>query len=149
MPNITWVLIADGARARVLAQDKPFQALKPALAEEEITGSTAQSKEIGSDRPGRSFDSAGEGRHAMVPPTDPQRYAKYAFARELAERLEEAAHGGRFDRLILVAAPKTLGDLRELLPGVVKARVVAEIDKDLTHVPARDLPRHLAGVLKL
>ncbi len=150
MSNITWVLIADGARARVLAQGKPFEALKPALAEEEITGSTAQSKEIGSDRPGRSFDSSGlGGRHAMAPPTDPQRYAKFAFARELAERLEEAAQGGRFDRLILVAAPKTLGDLRELLPGAVKAKVVAEIDKDLTHVPARDLPKHLAEVLKL
>jgi protein required for attachment to host cells len=150
MPTTTWVLIADGARARLLAQDKPFDHLKPALEQEEFTGSTAQSKEIGSDRPGRSFDSSGlGGRHAMAPPTDPQRYAKFAFARELAERLEEAAHAGRFDRLVLVAAPKTLGDLRELLPGPVKAKVVAEIDKDLTHVPARDLPKHLASVLKL
>jgi protein required for attachment to host cells len=150
MPSTTWVLIADGARARLLAQAKPFEPLKPALEQEEFTGSMAQSKEIGSDRPGRSFDSSGlGGRHAMAPPTDPQRYAKFAFARELAERLEEAAYGGRFDRLILVAAPKTLGDLRELLPGLVKAKVVAEIDKDLTHVPVRDLPRHLASVLKL
>jgi protein required for attachment to host cells len=149
MPTTTWVLIADGARARLLAQDKPFERLRPALEEEELTGTTAQSREIGSDRPGRSFDSAGQGRHAMAPPTDPQRYAKYAFARELAERLEEAVHAGRFDRLVLVAAPKTLGDLRELLPGPVKAKVVAEIDKDLTHVPVRELPRHLAAVLKL
>ena len=85
----------------------------------------------------------------MEPPTDPQRYAKYAFARELAERLEEAAHGHRFDRLVLVAAPKTLGDLRELLPDPVKTKVVAEIDKDLTGVPLRDLPKHLEAVLKL
>jgi protein required for attachment to host cells len=149
MPTTTWVLIADGARARLLAQDKPFAALKPALQQEELTGSTAQSKEIGTDRPGRSFDSAGQGRHAMAPPTDPQRYAKFAFARELAERLEEAVHGGRFDRLVLVAAPKTLGDLRELLPGPVKAKVVAEIDKDLTKVPLHELPKHLDSVLKL
>jgi protein required for attachment to host cells len=150
MPNTTWVLIADGARARLLAQAKPFAPLEPALEQEEFTGSMAQSKEIGSDRPGRSFDSSGlGGRHAMVPPTDPQRYAKFAFARELAERLEEAVHEGRFARLILVAAPRTLGDLRELLPGAVKAKVVAEIDKDLTHVPLRDLPKHLASVLKL
>ncbi len=149
MPNTTWVLIADGARARLLAQAKPFEPLEPALEQEEFTGSMAQSKEIGSDRPGRSFDSAGQGRHAMAPPTDPQRYAKFAFARELAERLEEAAHAGRFARLILVAAPRTLGDLRELLPGPVKAKIVAEIDKDLTHVPLRDLPKHLASVLKL
>jgi protein required for attachment to host cells len=149
MPNTTWILIADGARARLLAQDKPFEALKPALEQEQLTGSTAQSKEIGSDRPGRAFDSAGQGRHAMAPSTDPQRYAKFAFARELVERLEDALHGARFQHLVLVAAPKTLGDLRELLPPPVKAKVVAELDKDLTHVPVRDLPRHLASVLKL
>jgi protein required for attachment to host cells len=85
----------------------------------------------------------------MEPPTDPQRYAKYEFARELAERLEEAVHAHRFERLVLVAAPKTLGDLRELLPDPVKSRVVAEIDKDLTRVPLRDLPKHLGSVLKL
>jgi protein required for attachment to host cells len=150
MPSPTWILIADGARARVLAQAKDFAPLEPAFEDEELTGSTAQSKEIGSDRPGRSFDSSGlGGRHAMQPPTDPQRYAKYEFARELAARLEEAARDGRFTRLVLVAAPKTLGDLRELLPGLVKAKVVAEIDKDLTKVPRHELGRHLDRVLKL
>ncbi len=59
----------------------------------------------------------------MAPPTDPQRYAKFAFARGLAERLEEAAAaGGRFARLILVAAPRTLGDLRELSPARSRPR---------------------------
>ncbi len=149
MTKATWILIADGARARVLAQEKDFAALEPAFEHEEITGSTAQSKEIGSDRPGRSFDSGGQGRHAMEPPTDPQRYAKYEFARELAHRLEDAAHRDRFARLVLIAAPKTLGDLRELLPPPVKARIVAEIDKDLTKVPRHELGRHLGEVLKL
>ena len=127
MPT-TWVLIADGAKARVLAQQKNFAQLKPAFEQEEFTGTRAQSREIASDRPGRSFDSGGQGRHAMEPPTDPQRYAKYEFARELAERLEEAVHAHRFDKLVLVAAPKTLGDLRELLPDPVKTKVVADID---------------------
>ena len=79
----------------------------------------------------------------------PRRRSRSTRARELAERLEEAAHAHRFDKLVLVAAPKTLGDLRELLPDPVKTKVVAEIDKDLTKVPLRDLPRHLEAVLKL
>ncbi|MDF2766517.1 MAG: host attachment protein [Rhodospirillales bacterium] len=147
--NTTWILIADGARARVLAQEKDFAPLEPAFEDEEITGTRAQSKEIASDRPGRSFDSGGEGGHAMEPPTDPQRYAKFEFARDLAERLEDAVHRGRFARLMLIAAPKTLGDLRELLPESVKAKVVAEIDKDLTKVPRPELGKHLGEVLKL
>ena len=153
MPT-TWILIADGARARVLAHDRKSRTLSPAFPHE-FTGSTAQSKEIASDRQGRSFDSSGRGqpgdvgggRHALEPRTDPQRYAEYAFARDLAHHLEDAANNHRFDQLVLVAAPKTLGDLRELLPATVKKKISAEIDKNLTNVPERDLPKHLEGVL--
>jgi protein required for attachment to host cells len=154
MPT-TWVLIADGAKARVLVHDRKSRTLSPAL-QHELTGSTAQSKEIASDRQGRSFDSAGrgqsgdvggQGRHAMEPRTDPQRYAEYAFARDLAHHLQDAANDHRFDRLVLVAAPKTLGDLRGLLPATVRKMIFAELDKDLTNVPERDLPKHLEGVL--
>jgi protein required for attachment to host cells len=154
MPT-TWILIADGARARVLAHDRKSRTLSPAFPHE-FTGSTAQSKEIASDRQGRSFESAGrgqpgdaggQGRHAMEPRTDPQRHAEYAFARELAHHLQDAANNHRFDRLVLVAAPKTLGDLRGLLPATVKKMISAELDKDLTNLPERDLPKHLESVL--
>lgn len=142
----TWIVIADGAHARVLEQDREARSFKPAF-EQEFFGQVAQSKEIGSDRPGRTFDSAGQGRHAMEPPTDPQRHAKFTFAAELAKHLQKAAATNRFDRLVLVAAPKTLGDLRGLLPDTVKKRIVAEIDKDLTRVATRDLGQHLDSSL--
>ena len=141
MPT-TWILIADGAKARVVAQDKESRRFRPAF-EEAHFGTTAQSKEIASDRPGRAFSSVGEGRSAMEPTTDPQRHAEFSFARDLAERLTKAANRNQFDRLILVAAPKTLGDLRRLLPDTVRDRVQVEIDKDLTNVPDNDLGKHL------
>jgi protein required for attachment to host cells len=150
MPT-TWILIADGARARLLEQDRKSRQFKP-TSEQEFFGSRAQSKEIGSDDRGRSFDSAGRGqpadvgaggRHGMEPRTDPQRYAEYAFARDLSDHLEKAANEHRFDRLVVVAAPKALGDLRELLPKTVHGKIVAEIAKDLTNVPTRDLGKHL------
>jgi protein required for attachment to host cells len=150
MPT-TWILIADGGRARLLEQDRKSRSFKP-TSEREFFGSTAQSKEIASDRPGRTFDSAGRGqpgdagaygRHAMEPATDPQRHAEYEFARDLSEHLETAANRHRFDHLVLVAAPKILGDLRELLPKTVQGKVVAEINKDLTKIPTRDLGKHL------
>jgi protein required for attachment to host cells len=154
---ITWILIADGAKAKVLAHDRKSGTLSAAFPHE-FSGTTAQSKEIASDRPGRSFESSGRGqpgdvgaghpRHAMEPRTDPQRYAEYAFARDLAHHLQDAANQHRFDRLVVVAAPKTLGDLRQLLPDPVKKLVTAEVDKDLTNLPERDLPKHLEDVLK-
>jgi protein required for attachment to host cells len=42
-----------------------------------------------------------------------------------------------------VAAPKALGDLRDLLPKTVHGKIVAQIDKDLTNIPTRDLGKHL------
>ena len=65
------------------------------------------------------------------------------FARDLADHLEKAANEHRFDRLVLVAAPRALGDLRGLLPKTVQGKVVAQIDKDLTNIPTRDLGKHL------
>ena len=156
MPT-TGILIADGAKAKVLAHDRKSGSLSPAFPYE-FTGTTAQSKEIASDRPGRSFESSGRGqpgdvgaghpRHAMEPHTDPQRYAEFAFARELTHHLQEGANKKRFDRLVVVAAPRTLGDLRQLLPDTLKKLVSAELDKDLTNVPERELPKHLEAVLK-
>lgn len=147
MPT-TWILIADGAKARVVLQDKESRRYRPAFEEAFFGAAAAQSREIASDRPGRTFDSGGEGRHAMEPSTDPQRYAKFSFARDLAERLSQAAHRQEFDRLILVAAPRTLGDLRSLLPDGVKAKVAVELDKDLTNTPDQELGRHLDEYLK-
>jgi protein required for attachment to host cells len=148
MPT-TWILIADGARARLLEQDRKSRHFNP-TSEQEFFGSRAQSREIASDDRGRTFDSAGRGqtgvargRHAMEPPTDPQRYAEYAFARDLADHLEKAANQHRFEHLVLVAAPKALGDLRGLLHKTVQSKIVAEVDKDLTNIPTRDLARHL------
>jgi protein required for attachment to host cells len=150
MPN-TWILIADGGRARLLEQDRKSRTFKP-VSEREFVGSRAQSKEIASDRPGRTFDSGGRGqsgdasahgRHAMEPSSDPQRHAEYEFARDLSEHLEKAANRHRFDHLVLVAAPKILGDLRNLLPKTVHGKIVAEVSKDLTKIPTRDLGRHL------
>ena len=143
MPT-TWILIADGARARVLSQAKDFAPLEPALGDETFTGTTARSKEIASDRPGRSFDPPHRWSRRPI-----RSATQFEFARELAETLEKAAGARRFERLVLVAAPQTLGDLRDLLPKAVQGRIVAEIDKDLTKVPRQELGKHLGEVLKL
>jgi protein required for attachment to host cells len=149
--STTWILIADGGRARLFEQERGARTFKP-VAERDFVGARAQSREIASDRPGRTFDSSGRGqpgdvgshgRHAMEPGTDPQRYAEYEFARELRDHLQKAANEHRFDRLVLVAAPKILGDLRSLLPKPVQDTIVAEVNKDLTRTPTAELGAHL------
>ena len=151
MPKtVTWVLVADGARARVLENSGRGTGLVRAFPDEFID-ETAMGKisDIMTDKRGRTHDSAGPGRHGMEPPTDAKRHAKFVFARELARLLDDAAKRHRFDQLILVAAPKSLGDLRAHLSGNVRNRIKAEIDKDLTHVPEHDLSKHLSDVMVL
>jgi len=92
----TWILIADGSRARFFVNKGPGEGLEPALGTEFIADKR-KSREIGSDRPGRTHDIGGPGRHSMEPPTDPHEYEKIEFARELAQKLEEEtlAYGER------------------------------------------------------
>jgi protein required for attachment to host cells len=143
----TWVLVADGARARLLRADVRARRLET-LREEESAAARAKTSDLMSDRPGSAFESRSLGkRSAMEPPTDPKQLEKQRFARHLAALLEEAESKGRFERLVVVAAPQTLGDLRAELPPAVLSRVDAEIDKDLTWVEPAELGRHLAPIL--
>lgn len=147
-PVRTWILIADGARARLVLNEGPgrgVEAVAGGLFEQDLRAT----REIMADRPGRTFDSAGTGRHAMELPTDPAREEKRHFAERLADHLDAAVSKNAFDRLIVVAAPGTLGDLRSALSDKVRSRVFAELDKDLTKVPNDKLASHLAGIIDL
>ena len=61
----------------------------------------------------------------------------------MAKLVNAAAGRGEFDELVVVAPPKMLGDLRNDLSALSKAKITAEDGKDLTHIPIRDLPTHL------
>lgn len=151
--TVTWVVLADGARARIIAQDGPGAELKLVYEEEEAKA-MLPAREIEADRPGRTFDSGGhgdaaaQGRHAYEPPTDPRRKQQTDFIRGVAEVLEDAANRGSFERLVLIAPPKALGDLRASLSKNVGRMVSAEIPKDLVNVSIHDLPERLQDVLK-
>ena len=128
--NETWVLVADGARARLLRVDHQARRLET-LRKEDSAAARGKSAELVSDRPGRAFESSASAkRSAMEPQTDPKQLEKQRFARHLAGLLGEAESQGRFERLVVVAAPQTLGDLRAELSLAVRSRVDAELDKD-------------------
>jgi protein required for attachment to host cells len=51
---------------------------------------------------------------------------------ELSDWLDKAVQEDAFDQLVLVAPPQTLGELRKVLKPSVHARILAELNKDLT-----------------
>lgn len=144
-PTRSWIVIADGAQARILENLGPGKGLV-LLPSATMHKPPRPSRELKTDRPGRTHDSLG-GRHAMDPPSDPHREEKRRFADELAEHINAAALNRSYDRLILVAPPKTLGDLRQALNKEAAARLDGELPKDLTKIPDHELPEHLGEVI--
>ncbi|MGI9418219.1 MAG: host attachment protein [Geminicoccaceae bacterium] len=142
----TWILIADAATAHVVTCAGKGSSLATVDAFK-LDGTTLPGRELAADRPGRSFDRAGDGRHGMEPRTDPREVEQERFAREVVSALDEADRRQRFDRLILVAPPTFMGLLRDILPSSLTNKVGGELTKDLTKVAIHDLSNHLEPVL--
>jgi protein required for attachment to host cells len=142
----TWVLIADGARARILENDGPNHGLT-AIEGLEFQGDHSATHDLVPDREGRSFSSRGYGRSAIDARSDPHRDLKTKFANQLAGLLAQKLEQKFYDRLIIVASPVTLGDLRTAISPQVRASVVGEIAQDLTKIPNDEVAGHLKHVL--
>jgi protein required for attachment to host cells len=137
-----WLLIADSAKARLFAVDRRERAFA-VLGDWHDDVASGKAQDIQADRPGRTFDSAGQGRHAMEPPSSPKGVAKARFVGMLADTLATRAKQQDFDELHVIAAPRTLGEMRELLDPVVKGRVESEEAKDLTQLSKPELEKLL------
>jgi protein required for attachment to host cells len=147
-PTVTWVLLADGAHAKVFAHSGPGSGLRPVedlLFDEE----PLKAQDIMSDKPGRAFSSVGSGRSGYEYHTDPVQHREATFVRNVAAELDRKFQQSAFSRLIIAAAPTALGDLRGALSSGLKEAVVAEMPKDLTNLPTPQLERHFKDLLVL
>lgn len=139
----SWVLVLDGEKALIL-ENTGTTANPNLVVVRKEEQENPPDREQKSDKPGRQQDSAGSQVSAMEEP-DYHRLEKERFADDMAEVLYQAAHRGRFERLILVAGPQILGALRPKLHAEVASRVVAEVPKTLTKHPLGDIERLLAA----
>jgi protein required for attachment to host cells len=146
----TWVVVADAASSRVFLRDRPGRGMTlvdgGSLENPKVHG---HARDLGTDRPGRSFDCAGGARHAQDPRTDLHRQAKADFANRLADYVEQGAAQKKFERLILVAPPQMLGDLRAALDRQSARLVTDSIDKDLTKLSPAEIADYLQPLIVL
>lgn len=135
--NGTWILVGDGRRAMVLRNDGLAETPNlHCIASRETTN--PPTREQGTDAPGRAYASVG-GMRSSVDNTDWHEQEERRFAASVAADLNAAAHDGRYEHLIVVAPPRILAELRQDLSGEAKARLRAEIDKDLTRHTIADI----------
>ncbi len=135
--NNDWVVVADGEKVLFLrnltdGEDPNLEVVRKD--EQDNPKDIDQS----ANRPGRVGQSANEGRSAYDD-TDWHELAKDRFAADLADKLYQMAHKGRFKRLVLVAAPNILGELRDKMHQEVSDKVVGEIPKTLTNHPVNEI----------
>jgi protein required for attachment to host cells len=147
MANITWIVVANSSRARVLENRGAGTGLA-ALQAFEHPESRAKGSELVSDRPGHTASDRGS-RIALEPNTDAKRNVQEHFARELARSLEQGRVENRYQDLVLVASSPFLGILRAQLPAHVKAQVRKALDKDYTALAERELAAQLSAVVAL
>ena len=143
--NGTWVLIADGEKALFLenktdGQDPFFEVFR----EEEQDN--PPNREQAANRPGRFNDGPSVHRSAVAD-TDWHELAKDRFAHDLADILYKQAHKGRFSKLVIVAPPNTLGELRQELHQEVTQKVIGEVPKTLTNHPVDEIEKIVSSEL--
>jgi len=137
-----WVLVADGEKALFLRNegDREYPNLQVVR---EMTEENPPTHEQGTDRPGRLSDGPSVHRSAVAD-TDWHKIAKERFADEIAARLYRMAHRGDFDRIVLVAPPVVLGELRKKLHKEVGEKIAAEVPKELTGHTTWDIEKIVA-----
>ncbi len=134
----TWIVVAESSRAKIYELNKRHEPLRE-LADLVHPEARLHETAITADMPGRNVAGDGISRHALADPTPAGEYEAAEFAREVADYLERGRNEGKFERLMIAAAPGFLGQLRKAMSGALRQHVIKEIDKHLLRVDAEML----------
>jgi protein required for attachment to host cells len=142
LPHDALVFIGDGRKALFLrnAGDEKALDLRP---ERVFAEDNPLTHEQGTDKPGRSFARSRGNRRGAVEQTDWHHLEEQRFAERVAAALEGVVRQRAVPAILVAAPPKTLAELRRTFHADVKAKIVAEIDKDLTNEPVGEIEAHL------
>ncbi|MCP1468741.1 protein required for attachment to host cells [Sphingobium sp. OAS761] len=138
----TVVLVADGRKILFFRNDgdAEFPNLKAEVVREQ---ENPADRDQASDAPGRAFNSVGSHRSAMQQ-TNFHDLEEARFAADAADLLKRRALANDYERLIVVAPPTALGEMRKHYHKEVRQRLVGEVAKDLSNHPVPDIERIIA-----
>jgi protein required for attachment to host cells len=150
----TWIVSANGGRARIFAQHRGTDALEEindmvnAPAREPVRATETDS--LGQRAAGKSRLGSGgpSQQNGYQQHQTPAQHHEELFARDVAHFLIHAHDEGRFKALCLFASPEFLGVLRREMKDKLAGAIKLEIDKDYTRESAEDLQRHVQERLR-
>lgn len=141
IPHNAYVIVGDGRKALFLRNEGRDGVLQ-LKTEQVLKNDNPPTREQGSSQPGRSFQSVGSSR-SSVEQTDWHDLEEHRFARSIADALAVLAQDKDIPGFVIIAPPRTLADLRQAFGADIKHRIIAEIHKDLTGHPVKDIEKHL------
>lgn len=136
----TWFVVADSVRARVFALDKRGQRLTQV---QELNHPQSRWHEGETDMPVGTLEKQSPGRYDLSESVSPKEHGAWKLCKAVADMIETARVQGRLKRLILVAAPQLMGELRKTLSDQAKLLVAKELDKNLASMEESDILAHL------
>ena len=142
VPHNTMVLVADGKKMLFFRNEGDSEFPKLEI-ERKREHDDAADRDMKRDGPGRTFDASGGAGRSAYQETDFHQLEEDRFAAETAELLKRRALTNDYEQLIIVAPPKTLGELRKHYHKEVQKRLAAEVAKDLTGHPVTEIEKIL------
>ena len=145
MARPTWILVADGSRARLFEQERPDDGRLVPLQSWANPALRLRAESLACRTLGRA--SKGHiGSVSFEPRTSLKEREHERFAHELAQHLADGVRGGRCEALVLIASNSMLGSVRHALPAQAVKRVQWSAAVDLTRLDGRELRERIEAL---
>ena len=130
MKDTVWILVANKTQAKIFRTHGPQRHLE--LLEEIFhPQGRLHGKEFKSDKPGTTFDSTGNHRHSVSKVDEIDEQLSHQFAQLIAKILHTKRSENEFSKLVLVAEPGFLGEIRKAIDTPTSHLVLGTINKNL------------------
>lgn len=137
------VALLDGQRL-VLARNMTGNGEINLAIVESVSSNGEPTRLLGRERPGRTLDGAGDRRTGYAQP-DLHEANEVRFIEESINTIDSHRRAGGYSRIILAAAPKALGILRNRFAHHPSPFSFIEIPKNYTKTPISEVSRLLAN----
>lgn len=136
-----WVVVADSSRARFFEAQGNLELLVE-LEDLLSPAGRMNDADLTHDAKGRFYGKGGQ-VHTAEPAMSAKIKASEQFSNAVTQHLEKACETKRYDRLILVAPPKFLGQLHRQLSHRVIQRITQELPLDISSLSAAQISDHV------
>jgi len=143
LPHNALVLVADG-RKMLFFRNHGDENQIDLRTEAHDARADRKDREIKTDAPGTTKQSAGFGRSTYEEP-DFQQQEEDRWIKDAADELKARALRNDFEVLAIVAPPKSLGTLKKCLHKEVARRLACTVNKEMSGRPVPDIEALLEG----